>query len=297
MFSPDRFWLSQILLNVNIQGRDMCFTLTATLRRSRAKVRSKVRFTGNAPKGAAGKASRTGPRFIKSKFIEPEDRIVGGTETTITDFPFAVSLEYQGNHSCGGSIISEKYILTAAHCYHASAKDYTVRVGSSERENGGTVLEVKKFIVHPNYDPDVLFDYDMALLELTESIEMSPTSQPVELPEEGRPVKAGEIAVVVGWGRLKSNGESPTNLQQVSIPVVDIVRCNKTYWEELTPRMFCAGEKNGGRDSCQGDSGGPLLINDTQIGIVSFGLGCGREPGIYTNVPELRSWISDIAGV
>ncbi|GLH06566.1 uncharacterized protein GBIM_12046, partial [Gryllus bimaculatus] len=133
----------------------------------------------------------------------------------------------------------------------SSAETYTVRVGSTESGNGGTVLEVKKFIVHPKYDPEIFFDYDIALVELKKSIEISPTSQTVELPEEGRPVEVGEVGVVAGWGRLK------------------------------------------------GDSGGPFVINDTQIGIVSFGLECGKAgtPGVYSNVPVLRSWISKKAGV
>ncbi|KAK7789493.1 hypothetical protein R5R35_002797 [Gryllus longicercus] len=226
-----------------------------------------------------------GPRFIKSRSFESQDRIVGGSETSITDFPYVASLQYRGKHACGGSIISENYVLTAAHCVHDSAETYTVRVGSTESGNGGTVCKVKKFIVHPKYDPETLFDYDIALVELKKSIEISPTSQTVDLPEEGRPVEVGE-----------NDGKLPTKLQQVSVPVSDIVTCNSTYWKELTPRMFCAGEE-GGRDACQGDSGGPFVINDTQIGIVSFGLECGSHPGVYTSVPVLRSWISKKAGV
>ncbi|XP_049779308.1 trypsin alpha-3-like [Schistocerca cancellata] len=110
---------------------------------------------------------------------------------------------------------------------------------------------------------------------------------------------AGTAVTITGWGDLSSGGSSPTQLQAVTTSIVARASCNIAYGGEITQRMICAGEDEGGKDSCQGDSGGPLVEGSTQYGIVSWGRGCAQAgyPGVYANVANLRSWVTEVTGV
>ncbi|GLH06565.1 Trypsin-7, partial [Gryllus bimaculatus] len=129
---------------------------------------------------------------------------------------------------------------------------YTVRVGSTERQSGGTVFEVKEVITHPKYNPGEHFDYDIALLELNGSIKISPTSQPVDLPDEGTPVEEGEVGVIAGWG--STDADLTRNCPQVASSSVTVVGYRGTATPRtganVTPRCSATGEEEGGRDAC-----------------------------------------------
>jgi trypsin len=129
--------------------------------------------------------------------------------------------------------------------------------------------------------------------------EFSENVQPITMssvvPPTGTPV------VVTGWGRLSTEGSSPSQLHQVLVNVMDSHECDSAYWESggITTRMFCAGVPTGGKDSCNGDSGGPLVANGKLSGIVSWGDDCGRSgfPGVYANVAVLKTWVTSVTGI
>lgn len=130
-------------------------------------------------------------------------------------------------------------------------------------------------------------------------------SQPFAVSKKVKPVKLNKntvlpdrFAVVSGWGNTKESGKAAKVLQKVHVPVIPQRECEWAYIPvNITTNMFCAGFY--GHDSCQGDSGGPLMSGGRQIGIVSWGNGCGRSsfPGVYTNVEKFRHWIREVSGV
>ncbi|XP_049779796.1 trypsin delta-like [Schistocerca cancellata] len=225
-----------------------------------------------------------------------DGRIVGGEPVDISQFPWQVSMQEFGYHSCGGSIISSTWVLTAGHCIVGYTADMlSVRAGSSIRESGGTVYDVSTVIEHELHDSSTR-EYDFALLEISGSFSFDSNVQVVSL---GSSELAGGTAVTItGWGDCRSCS-SPMQLQAVTTHIVERSVCNDAYDGVITDTMICAGEEEGGLDSCQGDSGGPLVDGSTQYGVVSWGYGCAEAgyPGVYSNVPAARSWITEKTGV
>ncbi|KAK9751337.1 Trypsin [Popillia japonica] len=229
-----------------------------------------------------------------------DGRIVGGSSVDISKHPYQVSLLLLGSHVCGGAIISEKYVVTAAHCtYRTSTEAFSVRVGSSIRNSGGTVVKVEAIYQHPNFDYFTV-DYDISVLSLSSSLNFDSNIAAIKLPSENQEFAAGIESVVTGWGDTAQGGPSADQLQAVRVPLVSLSDCQAAYSPyNITDRMLCAGIKEGGKDACQGDSGGPLVIDDVLVGVVSWGIGCAQPeyPGVYASVPNLRSYISEVSGI
>lgn len=231
--------------------------------------------------------------------------ILGGNKTSIKYIPYQVSLatfqeDEEGvrttEHMCGGSIISVTWVLTAAHCVDGiDPHDILVRVGSSIKDKGGHLHEVNQIIVHPDFNEDDL-DSDIALLKVSQPFVISKKVKPVKLNKNT--VLPGRFAIVSGWGKTKESGEAAKVLHKVRVPVIPQRECEWLYSPaDIKTSMFCAGFN--GHDSCQGDSGGPIVSGGRQIGIVSWGNGCGRSnfPGVYTNVKKFQYWILEVSGV
>lgn len=138
--------------------------------------------------------------------MPPSDElIVGGHPTTIEEHPWQISLQFFSSHRCGGSIIGDKWVLTAAHCTgNLPAKSLAVRIGSSESASGGTLIKLKKYITHPKYDAS-RFDYDFSLLELDEPVEFGRKVKAVALPEDDLKIPDGAMVEVSGWGKNIKN--------------------------------------------------------------------------------------------
>lgn len=224
-----------------------------------------------------------------------DGRIVGGKDTTIEENPWQVSMVYFGSHRCGGSIIGQSTILTAAHCSRGlSATWVDVRAGSTNVRQGGRVVSVNRMVEHESYDPWEL-DNDVALLFLAENLEFGPTMQPIAIARQSEYVQPGSIASITGWGALRQGGPSPNILQVVQAPIVPEDICDRANSGINAVTMICAGDyDNGGIDSCQGDSGGPLVVNGVQQGVVSWGFGCAQPkyPGVYARVAAFADWIN-----
>ncbi|XP_017773892.1 PREDICTED: trypsin-2-like [Nicrophorus vespilloides] len=228
-----------------------------------------------------------------------DGRIVGGKETTIEQYPYQLSLQYYGSHICGASIISNKYVVTAAHCTDgSSASSLSIRAGSSIRNSGGVVIAVKKIHQNPKYNSRTI-DYDISVMELVSPLSFGSGIQTVSLPKNGEAATVGADAICTGWGTTSEGGSLPSKLQTVTVKVVSTKECSDAYGVgEITDRMICAGV-GGGKDACQGDSGGPLVSGGKLVGIVSWGYGCARpsHPGVYSRVSNLREYITQTAGI
>jgi len=229
--------------------------------------------------------------------------IVGGVVvSSATKYPYQASYMTGNNLKCGGSIINNWYVLTAAHCV-ASATPANERVSVGSLRFSGSVSpapqyhKVVRATKHPSYNSGTI-DFDVAFLELETPITYTTSAQPVRLAPASSPQFEGEIASVTGWGTTSEGGSISQVLREVEIPVISNTQCRNYYGaSSITNQMVCAYVTGGGKDSCQGDSGGPAVIGSgtarLQIGIVSWGQGCARNgyPGVYTRVSSVYNWI------
>ena len=235
--------------------------------------------------------------------------IIGGVKSAPGRWPFQAALLLASDSNnrqaqfCGGSVIDEEFVLTAAHCTDfLRARDLHILTGTQSLVVGGTRHEVRRIKIHPQYDGST-FDFDVALVQLkTKITDVRPgqMANVITRDQESLLAPPGTTSFVTGWG--DTGATFPTNLREVSVPIVGRDRCNseQSYDGHVTPRMLCAGLRVGGKDSCQGDSGGPLMVMDklrrfqTQAGIVSWGIGCALPDlyGVYSRLAVVEKWVS-----
>jgi len=245
--------------------------------------------------------------------MQASTRIVGGEETEIGEYPWQVALlnEWQSNF-CGGTLVSDRYVITAAHCtYGKSAWEIKVLLGDTNLANSTEVLHyiegVAEIRQHEDYN-HLTVENDIAVLVLSTSVDLYayPNIKPACLPDtETVNDLIGEQAVVSGWGRDSHLGDANNHLHEVTIEVYGKSNCGNVAYQ-MTEDMMCAGLMEGGKDSCQGDSGGPLVAkNDkdnngaaTLVGVVSWGKVCAavNAPGVYADVAHFvqSGWLSSV---
>ncbi|CAH0668671.1 unnamed protein product [Spodoptera exigua] len=231
---------------------------------------------------------------------ELSGQIIGGRPTSVQRHPYQVSMVLNGNSFCGGFIISQDYVLTAAHCVqNTSPTAIRLRVGSTRRDSGGRIVRVANVTVHPQYGRPQ-FDNDIAALRLARPLSFNANIRAIRLPQPRQPVPLVRLTVT-GWGLTAVGGRRiPRIMMEANVPVVPHWLCRLSYGQSLTNNMFCGGHfLIGGVSSCQGDSGGPAVFRDTAFGVVSFARGCALplSPTVFTNIASLRNWITDNTGV
>ncbi|XP_075748472.1 trypsin-1-like [Rhipicephalus microplus] len=242
------------------------------------------------------------PRDIQS-------RIVGGSRARLGEAPWQVSLQKNGYHFCGGSIIEPTIVLTAAHCVRRFPNGFSVVAGITnlgKRTSYYQRRNVSSIRRHPKFGTDGA-NHDIALLKLAEPFDFAGSDgyvAPVCLPDKYHRMEGS--VTITGWGKTRESGKISQDLHVVTVPVGSDLFCTYQYSQLITLSslydrriMFCARALLGGRGSCKGDSGGPATQTEKGltmvVGIVSFGRGCARAryAGVYTKVSHYVDWIKD----
>ncbi|KAK5649715.1 hypothetical protein RI129_000744 [Pyrocoelia pectoralis] len=243
--------------------------------------------------------------------------IVGGTKAALKEFPhmaiigFGVSNSTPLSWLCGGALISEWFILTAAHCLRTRDNGHSqkVRLGVINlKSNEGRVYGISKRIPHPNYTPPSKYN-DIGLLKLDKAVKFTAYIRPACLNTDPD-LQVQNKAIATGFGKLSYEAESGSDsLMKVELNIIPYTQCQSVFntqqEKKFLPQgvndlMICAGELTGGKDTCQGDSGGPLqiVLSDpycmySLVGVTSFGKFCGfnNSPAVYTRVFSFLQWI------
>lgn len=242
-----------------------------------------------------------GPLSLKGR--RRAGKIVGGVEAVPHSHPSIVSIQVFGSQYCGGSIVNENFIVTAAHCATRAPSDYTVVAGEHNLLSSDGVeqeVQVAELIPHPDYNT-LNSRNDIAIFRLASPLVFNQNVSAANIPPSGFETELTLKAI--GWGTTTEGGSIPDPLQEVNVPFHTDGECRALYTlvSYIYKEMICAGED--GHDSCQGDSGGPLTSTDadgktTLVGITSFGVGCARPryPGVYTEVSYYSDWIAEVTG-
>ncbi|XP_020942408.1 serine protease 27 isoform X2 [Sus scrofa] len=244
------------------------------------------------------------------------NRLVGGQDALEGEWPWQVSIQRNGSHFCGGSLITEQWVLTAAHCFSNTSQTslYQVLLGARQLVKPGphaVYVQVKRVERNPLYQ-GMASSADVALVELAAPVTFTDYILPVCVPDPSVAFETGLRCWVTGWGSPSEQERlpNPRVLQKLAVPVIDTPMCDRLYRTDaeesgfqpktIKDDMLCAGFAEGKKDACKGDSGGPLvcLVGQSwlQAGVISWGEGCARRnrPGVYIRVTSHHDWIHRI---
>lgn len=218
--------------------------------------------------------------------------IKGGDPTDITAVPYLVSIHKYQIHICYGSLLSKRFVLTAAHCTtNGKTGTFKVRVGSNSLENGGLLVDVLEVNQHMLYDP-VNFNHDFSVLLLDNYSEVNLPIGFVELPNKELP--PSDVIQVSGWNTDDSNDKIITN----SPKMINVEQCIEIHQDvySVSNQMICAKLPSAEFSVCQSDSGSGLISENTIYGVFSYSYKCNNPefPGIYGRVFGVKSWIEEI---
>ncbi|XP_049643052.1 kallikrein-7-like [Suncus etruscus] len=217
------------------------------------------------------------------------DRIIDGEPCQKGSNPWQVALLKGNDLHCGGALLNNRWVITAAHC---KMSEYNVHMGSDSLGRGGQKIKASKSIRHPQYSTQTHVN-DIMLVRLDRPARMSRDVKAIKLPSRCAP--AGTTCTVSGWGTTTSPDVTfPTQLMCTNVKLISNQDCKKVYKDLLGSSMLCAGIENSRTNACNGDSGGPLMCNGSLQGLVSWGtFPCGQpnDPGVYTQVCKYVDWI------
>ncbi|XP_062992939.1 serine protease 27-like [Elgaria multicarinata webbii] len=240
-------------------------------------------------------------------------KIIGGQPASPGSWPWQVLVVCVERYYCGGSLIAEQWVLTAAHCVKCNnTSDYKVLLGAyqlSKPSDSEIRSDVEQIEIHPDYYPFI--SADIALVKLKAPVEFTDYIHPISLLHSLEEVPMDADCWVTGWGDIKYNVSlpDPQTLQELKVPLINRSACNDLFnsdddnpMDPVKPGMLCAGYAEGGKNAAEGDSGGPLVCKReggwTQVGVVSFVIRSTepKGPGVYTSVSAYFKWIQATTG-
>ncbi|CAH0731506.1 unnamed protein product, partial [Brenthis ino] len=235
----------------------------------------------------------------------PESRIVGGTPTTIEDFPYIVAIVYHYPRPnihiqrCVGSLVSSWHVLTTAFCFTgADVNNMLIRAGSTNSMSGGVESRIAEVIKHPNY-VETPRSADIAVVRVTEPFRISDSINVLFIPPPGTFLPDGMLTKVVSWGFESESGPQLETLKTVNLIKLPFADCQKIFEGAqnvtIDEAMLCASAP--GKGICRGDSGAPMVHNSVLIGLSSFFKVCDSDdyPDVFTRIDSYTDWIMDAA--
>uniref|UniRef100_A0A8C9AGT8 Serine protease 22 n=1 Tax=Prolemur simus TaxID=1328070 RepID=A0A8C9AGT8_PROSS len=266
---------------------------------------------GAGPAVGTGAPGETPPACGKPQRL---DRVVGGQDSADAEWPWVVSIQKNGTHHCAGSLLSSRWVATAAHCFKGNLDKpslFSVLLGAWQLGRPGPRSQkvgIAWVLPHPVYSWKEGARADIALVRLEHPIQFSERILPICLPDPSVHLPADTDCWIVGWGSVQDGVplHHPQTLQKLKVPIIDWETCSRLYWRgagqgAITEDMLCAGYLEGQRDACLGDSGGPLMcrVDGAWLlaGVISWGEGCAERnrPGVYTSVSAHRAWVERVA--
>ncbi|NXK78281.1 FAXD protein, partial [Amazona guildingii] len=242
---------------------------------------------------------------VSSNLQHNGSRVTGGTLCHRGHCPWQVLIRNSKNIGfCGGSLISSRWVVTAAHCLDL-VRPHHVTIGDFDkyqREFKEQKIYVERSWTHPHYDSNN-YNSDIALLYLSSAVVFNEYAIPICLPSPSLATllsEEGRIGMVSGWGATHNRGSTLRFLMKVRLPIVNMETCQRSMDRLVTDNMFCAGHHTEVADACKGDSGGPFTVSHHNtwflLGIVSWGEGCAEKGkyGVYTRVSNYIPWIKEI---
>ncbi|XP_020010111.2 granzyme B-like [Castor canadensis] len=221
--------------------------------------------------------------------------IIGGHKAKPHSRPYMAYLWNLDNDSgrlCGGFLIQEDFVMTAAHCLRRSINVTLGAHNIKEQEKTQEVIPVKRAIPHPDFNHQRLTN-DIMLLQLERKVKLTPAVQLLSLSRGNSQVKPGTVCSVAGWGWMTPTGKPSDELREVQLKVMEDQECKTRFNNYNSPSQMCVGDPNIRRASFRGDSGGPLVCNKVAQGIVSYGRNDGRAPRVFTKVSHFLKWIKN----
>ncbi|CAL7944351.1 unnamed protein product [Xylocopa violacea] len=235
--------------------------------------------------------------FIGRTFADDAEQIIGGHNANPGQFPYQVSLRLNGRHFCGGTLVTQKHVITAAHCIHgivsAPYNDFTVVTGTISLKSGGQSHRVATAEYNPNFKPNASqsFANDVGVVTLADTVRVNSYQRPISLASADPPV--GAKLTLSGWGRNNNNQVTlPDILQTTTVTLLSNADCQLQLPQQpIYGGHMCAFQRKG-VGACNGDSGGPLVYNDKLVGIVSWVVPCAKGyPDGYTRVTHYMNFI------
>ncbi|XP_039541225.1 mast cell protease 4-like [Pimephales promelas] len=226
--------------------------------------------------------------------------IVNGTEAKPHSRPYMVSIQKNWLHSCGGFLISDQFVLTAAHCRN-KLESLTVVVGAHDLKNtteGSVRIRVKSYHQHPDFTVEPVMN-DIMLLMLDKKVTQNEKVNWISIPMKEEDNEVHSVCSVSGWGRLKTNGSLSNRLMETYVKIINNTNCENKWGKDdySTSQMMCTSGDGG---SCTGDSGGPLVCGETAVGVTSFGdpdlCNSPKLPEVYMKVSAYLPWIHTFIG-
>ncbi|KAF7993880.1 hypothetical protein HCN44_011149 [Aphidius gifuensis] len=237
---------------------------------------------------------------ISSVLGNLENRIIKGIKAKEGELPSSVAIYMNGNLKCGGTIIDEIHIITAAHCcQQLSPKELTVLTGANDLSSWlPKSYGVSQIYIHEDYINSGSFENDIAILSLSENIYFNSVTKAIKLPTQETPENTN--LTLSGWGKTKdSNGKNdlPTDLMKLETKIISNSLCKKWLLREINDSQICTFISNG-QGACTGDSGGGLVDGNTLVGVASWiagKKGCATGyPDVFTRVYSFVPWITKI---
>jgi len=262
--------------------------------------------TTQAPTGPATNA----PNYKGCGYQGYQSRVVGGTKSKQSQWPWQSSLSIGGKFSCGATLIAPQWVVTAGHCIQAyrRANQYSFKFGDLDRYDiSGKEYYARgeKLFKHPSYNTPLRKDNDIALIKLDRPVPFSSDITPACLPRTGEQIPVGKKCFVSGWGKTDYAGQAVYDLQHAPLQIISNKQCCETNCDRWTPnipsKMVCAKNREQATSACHGDSGGPFVCQGSNgrwflQGVVSWGSGrCNafQKATVFTRVPKYMTWINE----